>query len=154
VANLKGVSRRIAVVVSRYNSEITGKLLDGCLEALGEGGVAVDAIDVAYVPGAVELPLVCQSFAANRDYAVVVALGCVIRGETAHFDYVCSMVSEGVLRVSLETSTPVIFGVLTTEDLGQAAGRAGSGYANKGYESGLAALEMVSLMDLISRGRG
>jgi 6,7-dimethyl-8-ribityllumazine synthase len=138
--------RRFAVVVSRFNSAITDRLLAGCREALAEGGVEEAAIDVAWVPGAVEIPLVCRRLVASGGYAAVIALGCVIRGATSHYDFVCAMVSRGVLEAGLATLVPVIFGVLTTDNEAQALERAGSGYANKGYEAGLAALEMASLL--------
>jgi 6,7-dimethyl-8-ribityllumazine synthase len=142
-----GAGRRFAIVVSRFNAAITDRLLAGCREALAEGGVEEDGVDVVRVPGAVEIPLLCRRLAASGDYAAVVALGCVIRGGTSHFEYVCRMVSEGVLQAGLETGIPVIFGVLTTDDEAQARERAAEGYANKGYEAGLAALEMTSLLD-------
>lgn len=144
---IDGSGRRFALVVSRFNSAITDRLLAGCREALAEGGVDGGGIDVARVPGAVEIPLVCRRLAASGEYAAVVALGCVIRGGTSHYDYVCRMVSRGVLDAGLDTGVPVIFGVLTTDDEAQARERAADGYSNKGYEAGLAALEMASLFD-------
>jgi len=137
---------RFAIAVSRFNSRFTDGLLLGCVQALEGNGVTEERYDVACVPGAVELPLVCQRFAQSGDYAAVIALGAVIRGDTSHYDYVCEMVSSGCLRVTLDTGIPIIFGVVTTENYAQTAERSGENKANKGYESGLAALEMAALM--------
>ena len=136
---------RFAIVVARFNSRFTEGLLRGCLEALAQHGVDEERSDVAHVPGAVELPLVCQRFAQTGEYGAVIALGCVVRGATSHYDYVCEIASSGCSRVALDTGVPVIFGVLTTENLEQAAERSGDNAANKGFEAGLAALEMASL---------
>ena len=143
---LESAEGRFAVAVSRFNSRFTDGLLLGCVHAFDQHGIGEERYDVARVPGAVELPLVCQRFAASGDYAAVIALGAVIRGETSHYDYVCEMVSSGCMRVTLDTGIPVIFGVLTTEDYAQTAERSGENKANKGYEAGLAALEMATLM--------
>lgn len=143
---LEEVEGRFAIVVSRFNSQFTDGLLLGCVKALEANGIDEKRYDVAHVPGAVELPIVCQRFAQSGDYSAVIALGAVIRGETSHFDYVCQMVSSGCLRVALDTGVPVLFGVLTTEDYAQTAMRSGDDRANKGYEVALAALEMAALM--------
>jgi len=140
---------RIAVVVARFNDLVTGKLLSGCLDCLGRHGIDVRdssaQLDVAWVPGSFEIPLVAQRLAASGRYQVVVTLGAVIRGDTPHFDVVVSEVSKGVAAVSRATGVPVIFGVLTTDTLQQALERAGI-KSNLGWSYGLQALEMGSLM--------
>ncbi len=140
---------RIAVVVARFNDLVTGKLLSGCLDCLGRHGIDVSdssaQLDVAWVPGSFEIPLVAQRLAASGSYQVVVTLGAVIRGDTPHFDVVVSEVSKGVAAVSRATGVPVIFGVLTTDTLQQALERAGI-KSNLGWSYGLQALEMGSLM--------
>jgi 6,7-dimethyl-8-ribityllumazine synthase len=139
----------IAVVVARFNDLVTGKLLSGCLDCLGRHGIDVSdssaQLDVAWVPGSFEIPLVAQRLAASGSYQVVVTLGAVIRGDTPHFDVVVSEVSKGVAAVSRATGVPVIFGVLTTDTLQQALERAGI-KSNLGWSYGLQALEMGSLM--------
>ena len=143
------VDLRIAVVVARFNDLVTGKLLSGCLDCLGRHGIDVSdssaQLDVAWVPGSFEIPLVAQRLAASGSYQVVVTLGAVIRGDTPHFDVVVSEVSKGVAAVSRATGVPVIFGVLTTDTLQQALERAGI-KSNLGWSYGLQALEMGSLM--------
>jgi 6,7-dimethyl-8-ribityllumazine synthase len=139
----------IGIVVSKFNKAITDNLLKGALEGLKAYGIQEENISVAYVPGTVEIPLAAQKFAESGDVDAVIALGAVIRGDTNHYDYVCQMVSSGVQQVALETGTPVIFSVLTTDTEEQAKARSKpkSGKDNKGYEGALAALEMVSLVD-------
>ncbi len=141
-----GTGLRVAVVASRFNDFITRSLLDGALDTLRRHGVADDAITVAWVPGAVEIPLVAQRIAANGAVDAVVTLGAVIRGATSHYDYVCSMVASGVQRASLDTGVPVIFGVLTTDTIEQAIERAGTKAGNKGAEAAAAAIEMATLL--------
>ena len=144
---------RIAVVVARFNDLVTGKLLSGCLDCLGRHGIDLGAgdgsgsaqLDVAWVPGSFEIPLVAQRLAASGRYQVVITLGAVIRGDTPHFDVVVAEVSKGVAAVSRATGVPVIFGVLTTDTLQQALERAGI-KSNLGWNYGLQALEMGSLM--------
>ncbi|MEB3234678.1 MAG: 6,7-dimethyl-8-ribityllumazine synthase [Cyanobacteriota bacterium] len=140
---------RIAVVVARFNDLVTGKLLSGCLDCLSRHGIDVsdasNQLDVAWVPGSFEIPLVAQRLAATGRYQVVITLGAVIRGDTPHFDVVVSEVSKGVAAVSRATGVPVIFGVLTTDTLQQALERAGI-KSNLGWSYGLQALEMGSLM--------
>jgi len=126
-------------VVARFNSGITEKLLEGAREALTKAGAS--GIEVFHVPGAFELPLAAQKLA--KSYAAVIALGAVIRGETPHFDYVCDAAAHGLLQVSLETGTPVAFGVLTTDTLAQAEARAGGEHGNKGYDTAMTAIEMA-----------
>ena len=139
----------IAVVVARFNDLITGKLLSGCLDCLSRHGIDTEPssaqLDVAWVPGSFEIPLVAQRLAASGRYQVVITLGAVIRGDTPHFDVVVSEVSKGVAAVARETGVPVIFGVLTTDNLQQALERAGI-KSNLGWSYGLQALEMGSLM--------
>ena len=143
---------RIAVVVARFNDLVTGKLLSGCLDCLLRHGVdtsdASDQLDVAWVPGSFEIPLVAQRLAASGRYQVVITLGAVIRGDTPHFDVVVAAVSKGVAAVARATGVPVIFGVLTTDTLQQALERAGI-KSNLGWNYGLQALEMGSLMAAI-----
>ena len=140
---------RIAVVVARFNDLVTGKLLSGCLDCLSRHGVdtsdASAQLDVAWVPGSFEIPLVAQRLAASGRYQVVITLGAVIRGDTPHFDVVVAEVSKGVAAVARATGVPVIFGVLTTDTLQQALERAGI-KSNLGWNYGLQALEMGSLM--------
>jgi len=143
VANAAGF--RFALVVSRFNSFITDRLLSGALEALGAAGAAGENIEVVRVPGSFEIPLVAKKLAAAGRADAVIAVGCVLRGETAHFDYVASEVARGVQLAQLDTGVPVIFCVLTCDTLEQAIDRAGLKGGNKGYEAGLAAAEMANL---------
>ena len=142
---VQGSDRRFAIIVSRFNSQITDRLLAGARACLLEHGVRDDDIDVVSVPGAWELPVAAQA-ATKRGYAAVIALGCVIRGDTPHFEYVAGAAAQGLERVSLEAGLPVAFGVLTTEDAAQALARAGGREGNKGRDSALAALEMADLL--------
>jgi 6,7-dimethyl-8-ribityllumazine synthase len=137
---------RFAIVVSRYNETITGKLLRGAVETLLGGGVADGEIDVAEVPGAWEIPLVAQRMAASGQYVAVLCLGAVIRGETSHDQHINRQVSTSLGRISLETGVPVLFGVLTCNTLEQAIHRSGGNVGNKGVECAEAALEMVRLL--------
>ncbi len=138
--------RRFAVVVSRFNELVTKELLDGALSGLRRHGVADEDVDVAWVPGAFETPLVAKRLAGSGRYAAVVCLGAVIRGATSHFDYVAGQAAGGVARAALDTGVPVIFGIVTTETLEQAMDRAGAKSGNKGYDAALAAIEMVDLL--------
>lgn len=140
-----GVRRSVGIVVSRFNGDITNRLLDGAIAALEEAGVVRDAIDLMPVPGAFELPLGAMALAKTRRYACVVALGCVIRGETPHFEYVCSEAASGLQLACLETGVPVAFGVLTCDTREQAEARAGGVHGNKGAEAALSALEMADV---------
>lgn len=139
-----GRGRRVGVAVARFNEEVTGRLLQGALEALAAAGTDAADVAVAWVPGAFELPLAARAFAAAGCDAVV-ALGAVIRGDTDHYDYVCRAATDGVLRVTLDTGVPVGFGVLTCEHEQQALDRAGGSAGNKGADAVQAALEMVDL---------
>ncbi len=136
---------RVAVVVARFNSTFSNQLLQGALDGLRRHGVDEDAVDVAWVPGAMEIPPVCRRFALSGEHVAVIALGAVIRGSTAHFEHVAQTVSRGCANVALETGVPVINGVLTTENLEQAIERSGTKAGNKGFDSALAALEMADL---------
>ena len=148
---VRGAGRRIGVVCARFNEEITSRLLSGAQRALAEAGVPADAIVTAHVPGAVEIPLAAAALLAQGKVDAVVALGAVIRGETGHYESVCRMVEEGVLRVMLDSGKPVAFGVLTCENEQQAFERSGEGAGNKGAEAALTALEMLSLLEEVGR---
>jgi 6,7-dimethyl-8-ribityllumazine synthase len=136
---------RFAIVVSRFNHLISSLLLDGCRAELRERGARDEDVDVAWVPGAFEIPLAARRLAESGRYAAVVTLGSVIRGGTPHFDYVCLGVTDGVREVTRDTGVPVAFGVLTTDDLEQALARAGGDHGNKGAEVACAAIEMARL---------
>lgn len=137
---------RIGIVVARFNEFITSKLLSGAEDALLRHGVKGENIDTAWVPGAFEIPLVAKKMAESGRYDAVIALGSVIRGATSHYDYVCNEVSKGIANVALESGVPVMFGVLTTENIEQAVERAGSKAGNKGSECALGAIEMINLI--------
>jgi 6,7-dimethyl-8-ribityllumazine synthase len=140
-----GSERRFCIVVSQFNVMVTDRLLEGARDELRENGVASDDIDVIYVPGAWELTSGVRS-AVRRDYSGVLALGCVVRGETAHFDYICSSVTQGLTHLQLNQDTPIAFGLITAEDLAQAFERAGGSVGNLGSQAALAALEMSDLV--------
>ena len=136
---------RFGLVVSRFNSFIAERLLAGAVEALKKGGASAAQTDVVHVPGSFEIPLAAKKMALARRYDAIIAIGCVLRGETPHFDYVASEVARGVQLAQLDTGVPIIFCVLTCDTLEQAIDRAGLKSGNKGYEAGLAALEMARL---------
>ena len=138
-----GARRSVAIAVSRFNGDISSRLLDGALEALAEAGVERGSIDVMPVPGAFELPLAAMGLARTRRYACVIALGCVIRGDTPHFEYVAGEAASGLQLAALETGVPVAFGVLTCDDRSQAEARAGGKHGNKGADAARAGLEMA-----------
>ncbi len=140
----KGI--RTAIVIARFNEFISGKLLTGCLDGLKRHGAAEGDITVIWTPGSFEIPLTARKAALSKQYDAVICLGAVIRGATPHFDYVAAEVSKGVAQVALESSIPVIFGVLTTDNLEQAIERAGTKSGNKGFDAALAAIEMVNLL--------
>ena len=142
---LVGSEGRYAIIVSRFNELINSKLLSGAKDCLLRHGVMEDDIDVAWVPGAFEIPLVADKL-CEKEYVAVIALGAVIRGATPHFNYVSSEVSKGIAQVSLKHGKPVIFGVLTTDTIEQAIERAGTKAGNKGWDASIAALEMVNLL--------
>jgi len=143
----------VAVVASRYNAGVVQKLLDGAIDRLVERGVSRDRIPIVFVPGAWELPLACRRLAEAGGHQAVVALGCVVRGGTPHFEYVCSEASRGVIQASLDTGIPVSFGLLTTDTMQQADERAGGAHGNKGAEAADAAVDMAQLMRALPRGR-
>jgi 6,7-dimethyl-8-ribityllumazine synthase len=143
---LTGRGRRFGIVVSRFNQFIGARLLDGAVDGLLRHEVDRDAIDVAWVPGAFEIPLAASRMARSGNYDAVICLGAVIRGATPHFDYVAAEVSKGIASVGLETGVPVTFGVLTTDTIEQAIERAGAKSGNKGFEAAMTAIEMVSLL--------
>lgn len=144
--NLVSKKIRVGIVVARFNEFITSKLLGGAMDGLLRHNVADDDIHVAWVPGAFEIPLVASKMAKSGKYDAVICLGAVIRGATSHYDYVCNEVSKGVASISLENDIPVMFGVLTTDNIEQAIERAGSKAGNKGYDCALGAIEMVNLL--------
>lgn len=137
---------RIAIVASRFNEFITSKLLSGALDTLKRHGVSDDDIETAWVPGAFEIPLAASKMASSGRYDAVIALGAVIRGSTSHYDYVCSEVSKGIAQVSLSSGIPIMFGVITTENIEQAIERAGTKAGNKGSDCAQSAIEMVNLL--------
>jgi 6,7-dimethyl-8-ribityllumazine synthase len=145
--NLIGKNKTFGIVVSRFNSFITKKLLEGAQDCLIRHGIKEDDIDVFWVPGACELPITAMRLAKNAKHNGIVCLGAVIRGETPHFDYVSSEAAKGISEVGLTTGIPTIYGVITTDTLEQAIDRAGARGGNKGAEAALAALEMVNLFD-------
>lgn len=137
---------RVAIIVSRFNEEIIQRLLDGAIARLRELNVTEDLITVVWVPGAIEIPIVAQRLSRTENYEVIITLGCVIRGETSHYDYVCEQVSSGCQTVSLQNNVPIMFGILTTENEQQAMDRAGGKYGNKGRDAVDAAFEMVAVL--------
>ena len=145
----KGI--KIGIVAARFNEFITSKLLGGAVDALTRHEVCENDIEVAWVPGAFEIPLIAAKMAKSKKYDAVICLGAVIRGSTSHYDHVCSEVSKGIATVSLNSEIPVMFGVLTTENIEQAIERAGTKAGNKGYDCAAAAMEMVNLIREIER---
>lgn len=137
---------RVGIVVARFNEFITSKLLGGALDGLKRHDVPEENVDVAWVPGAFEIPLIAGKMAKSGKYDAVICLGAVIRGATSHYDYVCNEVSKGIAQVSLQNDIPVMFGVVTTDNIEQAIERAGSKAGNKGYECATGAIEMVNLI--------
>ncbi len=144
--NLVSKSIKVGIVAARFNEFITSKLLNGALDGLLRHDVNGNDIHVAWVPGAFEIPLVAAKMAKSGRYDAVICLGAVIRGSTSHYDYVCNEVSKGIAAVSLESGVPVLFGVLTTENIEQAIERAGTKAGNKGYDCAVSAIEMVNLL--------
>lgn len=142
---------KVGIVAARYNEFIVSKLVAGAQDALVRHDVKEDDIDLAWVPGAFEIPLIASKMAKSGKYDAVIALGAVIRGSTTHYDYVCSEVSKGIANVSLNSDIPVMFGVITTENIEQAIERAGTKAGNKGYDCALGAIEMVNLIRNIEK---
>ncbi|SHH19411.1 6,7-dimethyl-8-ribityllumazine synthase [Thermosyntropha lipolytica DSM 11003] len=145
---LLGAGQKIGIVVSRFNEFITSKLLSGCLDALKRHGVEDTNIDIAWVPGAFEMPLVAQKM-ASKEYEAVICLGAVIRGATPHFEYVSAEVTKGIAQTSLSSGKPIIYGVITADTLEQAIERAGTKAGNKGADAALTAIEMINLLKAI-----
>ena len=145
---------RIAIVVSRYNDFVTDRLREGAIDALRDAGAADQAVDVFGVPGAYEIPQAAHAAAVTGRYDAVVCLGCLIRGETPHFDYISSAVAHGIMQASMTTGVPMSFGVLTTETAEQALARAVPGTANKGWEAASAAVEMATLRRIVRSAGG
>ncbi|WP_297406664.1 6,7-dimethyl-8-ribityllumazine synthase [uncultured Cetobacterium sp.] len=141
-----GENLRVGIVCARFNEFIVSKLLGGAIDALKRHNVSEDSIDVAWVPGAYEIPLIAKKMVSTNKYDAVITLGAVIKGSTPHFDYVCAEVSKGVASVSLDAGIPVIFGVLTVNSIEEAIERAGTKAGNKGFDAGLCAIETVNLM--------
>ena len=144
--NVVATGDKIGIVAARFNEFITSKLVGGALDGLKRHDVKEEDIDVAWVPGAFEIPLIASKMAKSKKYDAVICVGAVIRGSTSHYDYVCSEVSKGIANVSLNSDIPVMFGVLTTDNIEQAIERAGSKAGNKGYECATGAIEMVNLI--------
>jgi 6,7-dimethyl-8-ribityllumazine synthase len=143
--NLVANGSKIAIVAARFNEFIVSKLVSGCVDGLVRHNVSDDDITLAWVPGAFEIPLMASKLAKSGKYDAVICLGAVIRGSTTHYDYVCSEVSKGIANVSLNTDIPVMFGVITTENIEQAIERAGTKAGNKGYDCAVGAIEMINL---------
>jgi 6,7-dimethyl-8-ribityllumazine synthase len=150
---LDGRDLRVAIVVTRWNDLVTERLLDGANDALHRHGVDEKNIDVAWVPGAYELPLAAKRMAASHQYDAVICLGTVIRGATTHYDLVAGQAANGITRASLDTDVPVIFGVLTTENIEQALERAGTKAGNKGFEAACVAIEMARLLATLPKAK-
>ena len=150
-ARLLAEGKRFALIVSRFNDFITERLLEGALDALRRSGAREEDIEVVKVPGSFEIPLIAKKMAATGRFDAIVALGAVIRGATPHFDYVAAEVSKGIAAVSLGSGVPVIFGVVTTENIEQAIERAGTKAGNKGWSAAMAAVEMANLLELMDQ---
>ncbi len=144
--NLVAQELRMGIVAGRFNEFIVSRLVGGAIDALKRHGVASEKIEVAYVPGAFEIPLVAKKMAQSEKYDAVICLGAVIKGSTPHFDYVCAEASKGIASVAMQTEKPVIFGILTTDTIEQAIERAGTKAGNKGYDAAVTAIEMVNLL--------
>ena len=144
--NVIGKGLKVGIVAARFNEFIVNKLIGGAEDALVRHGVDTKDVELAYVPGAFEIPLIASKMAKSGKYDAVICLGAVIRGSTSHYDFVCNEVSKGIAAVSLETGVPVMFGVLTTENIEQAIERAGTKAGNKGYDCAVSAIEMVNLI--------
>lgn len=146
---LNAGNSKFGIIVGRFNEFIGSKLLDGAIDALKRHGASEDNIEIAWAPGAFEIPLVAKKMAKSKKYDAIICLGAVIRGATPHFDYVSSEVSKGIAHVMLETEVPVIFGILTTDSIEQAIERAGTKSGNKGFDVAVTAIEMVNLIKTI-----
>jgi 6,7-dimethyl-8-ribityllumazine synthase len=149
--NLSAAPYRFGIVVSRFNEFITGRLRDAAVDCLRRHGAKDGSIDICTCPGAFEIPQIAQQLALSKKYDAVICLGCIIRGETPHFEYIANAVSTGISRVALETRMPIVFGVLTTESLEQAIERAGAKGGNKGWDAAMAAIELADLRTTLSK---
>lgn len=147
-AQLVGTDLKIGIVVGRFNEFINDKLLSGALDGLKRHGINEENIDTAWVPGAFEVPFIAKKMAETNKYDAVIGLGTVIRGSTTHYDYVCNEAAKGIAKAGLDTGVPVIFGIVTTENIEQAIERAGTKAGNKGYDSAISAIEMANLNKL------
>lgn len=150
--DLIGSGLRVGICISRFNELLSSRLLGGAMDALTRHGVAEDDVDVAWVPGAFEIPLVTKRMAESGSYDVVLALGVVIRGGTPHFEFVSAEVSKGIAKVSLDTGVPVMFGVITADTIDQAVERAGTKHGNKGWDAALAGIETAKVLRAIAEG--
>ncbi len=146
--------RRFAVVAARFNEVVVGKLVEGALDCFSAHGIEEDDLDLAWVPGAFEVPLAARRLASSGAYDAVICLGAVIRGETSHYDFVAGEAARGIRKAAEESGVPVIFGILTTEDLEQALERAGGKHGNKGWDAAMAAMEMASLLEALPKEVG
>lgn len=144
---LIGQGLKIGIVAGRFNEFIVSKLLDGALDGLRRHGINEEDIEIAWVPGAFEIPLIAKKMANAKKYDAIICLGAVIRGATPHFDYVCSEAAKGIATISLQSDTPIAFGILTTDSIEQAIERAGTKAGNKGYDSAVTAIEMANLIN-------
>lgn len=144
--NLVAEGLKFGIIIARFNEFITSKLLGGAVDALKRHGATAEDVEIAWVPGAFEIPLAAKKMAASKKYDAVICLGTVIRGSTSHYDYVCAEVSKGVAHVGLESGIPTIFGVLTTDTIEQAIERAGTKAGNKGFDAAVSAIEMANLL--------
>ena len=147
--NFNGKGRKVAIVLSRFNSFMTERLLEGALDCLSRHEVNKNDIEVVRVPGAFEIPLTCKKIADKKNFNAIIALGAVIRGDTPHFDYVAAEVSKGLAHVSLDTGIPISFGILTTDTIEQAEIRSGAKGGNKGFDAAMTALEMMNIIEKI-----
>ncbi len=147
--NLVAEGKKFGIVAARFNDFITSRLVDGAHDALSRHGVNEQDVDIAWCPGAFEIPLVAKRMLMTEKYDAIICLGCVIRGSTPHFDYVANEVSKGIGKISLDFAKPVIFGVLTTDTIEQAIERAGTKAGNKGFDAATSAIEMVNLLDTL-----
>ncbi|RIJ63146.1 MULTISPECIES: 6,7-dimethyl-8-ribityllumazine synthase [unclassified Rummeliibacillus] len=144
-AQLIGTGLKIGIVVGRFNEFLTGKLLSGAMDGLKRHGVDEEDIDVAWVPGAFEVPFIAKKMAETKKYDAIIGLGTVIRGATSHYDYVCNEAAKGIANVGLTSGVPVMFGIVTTENIEQAIERSGTKSGNKGYDAAVSAIEMANL---------
>lgn len=149
IGNFDGNNKKIGIVVAKFNDLVTKKLLDGAIQTLVQNGVSDDNIAVYWVPGAFEIPRITRKLSETGDLDGIIALGAVVRGETSHYDYVCAQVSNGIAEVTLDGNIPVMFGILTTDNMDQALNRAGGKAGNKGSECANGVLEMINLEETI-----